>query len=236
MTLLTTINRCQDWLSLPRSAVVATSTDDNVRTLLSLAQEEGKELARRCEWQAITKEKTFTSIAAVSQTGAIPTDFDRIVNESMFNRTRKRRVVGPLTSQEWQAQLGVVASVLTDAFRIRGDAILLTPTPPAGDTYAYEYVSLNWCQTSGGTGQTAWAADTDTGILSEDLMGLGIRWRFKKSRGLDYAEDFRTYQMEVNQAIARDGGKRTIDMSGDADRLFDTARYPATPDGNWSLP
>jgi hypothetical protein len=230
------VNRVQDRLSLPRSTTVVSSTDDNVRALLSLAIEEGKELARRVEWQAITKEQTFVSLAQTSQTGAIPSDFDRYVNESMFNRTRHRRIAGPLTPVEWQEQLGITASVLTDAFRIRGDAILLTPTPAAGDTYAYEYVSLNWCESSGGTEQSYWQADADVGILSEDLMALGLRWRFLKAKGFDYAEDFRTYQMEVNQAIARDGGKRTIDMSGESDRLYDRARAPVVQEGSWNLP
>jgi len=237
MTLLTLINSVQDRIGLPRSTVVVSSTDQNVRTLLACANEEGKELARRSAWQVMTIEKTFTSIAQAAQTGVIPADLDRFVNETFFNRTRKRRVTGPLTSEEWQAQQSIVASVLTDAFRVRGNSFLLTPTPPAGDTYSYEYVSKYWVDTDGdGDGDAvAWVADGDASLLSEDLLGLGTEWRFLKRKGFDYSEIFRTYEIQVMQAIARDGSRRTVSMTGNTDLLLDNARYPAVPEGGWSI-
>lgn len=234
MTLLSLVNNAQDALSLPRSSAVAGALDQNTRTMLSLANREGKQLARRYAWQAITKEKTFTSIAAETQTNAIPSDFDRLVNESMYNRSQKRWVLASLSSTEWQTQKAITATVITDSFRIRGDALLLLPTPPAGDTYAYEYVSKNWCESSGATEQAAWAADTDTGILDEELMTLGLIWRFKKAKELDYAEDFATYEKEVNQAIMRDGGRRTLSFANRGD-LYEHAPRPSVPEGSWSL-
>lgn len=234
MTLLTLINNAQDTLTLPRSTVVVSSTDQAVRTLLALANQEGRELMRRYNWQALVTENTFTSLAQASQTGAIPTAFDRFINNSMFNRTRKRRVTGPLGPEEWQAQQALTASLLTDAFRIRGSAILITPTPPAGDTYAYEYVSKNWCQTSGGTGQAAWEADTDTGVLDENLMLLGLIWRWRKARGFDYAEEFNTYEKEVMQAAMRDGAKRNLNYSYDMS-LYDHGKPPLVVEGSWNL-
>lgn len=234
MSLLTLLNEAQDLLSLPRSTVAVSSTDLNVRQLVSIANQEGRELARRYSWSALVTEKTFTSIAATTQTSSIPSDFDHIVNHSMFNRTQKRRVTGPLSSQEWQAQKALSASLLTDSFKIRAGAIDIIPTPEAGDTYAYEYISKNWCETSGGTGQAAWAADTDVGVLDETLMVLGVIWRFRKARGLDYAEEFNTYEKEVDQAIMRDGGKRDLNYSWD-DTLQDHAKEPYVQDGNWPL-
>lgn len=234
MTLKTLINEAQDSLSLPRSTVIVSSTDQNVRQLLALAQQEGRELMRRFGWEALLTQKTFTSTATAEQSGAIPSDFDRIVNESMFNRSRNRRCTGPLNVVEWQAQQALSASLLTDAFRIRGGDLLITPTPPAGDTYAFEYVSKNFCQSSGETGQASWQADDDTGVLREDLMLLGIIWRFRKARGFDYAEEFNTYEREVAQAMMRDGGKRTLNYSHD-DSLYDHARPPLVVDGNWNL-
>ena len=234
MTLLTLANEAQDLLSLPRSTVVISSTDQNVRTLLGVAQQEGRALMRRFPWESLLTEKTFTSTAAAIQTGAVASDFDRIVNHSMFNRTNVRHVAGPLNAEEWQKQQALTASVLTDAFRIQGGDMLIVPTPPATDTYAYEYVSKNFCQSSGGTGQAAWAADDDDGVLVEDLMLLGIIWRFRKARGFDYAEEFNEYEREVTQAMMRDGGKRTLSYAGD-DSLATQARPPTVIDGNWPL-
>ncbi len=234
MTLLSLINDAQDELSLPQSNVVVSSTDQAVRTLLRTANREGISLMRRYGWESLLTEKTFTSTAAAIQTGAIETDFDRIVMESMFNRTNVRQVTGPLSPKEWQAQQALTASLLTDSFRLRGGDLLISPTPPATDTYAYEYVSKNFCQTSGGTGQAAWAADTDTGVLSESLMLLGIVWRFRKAKEFAYAEEFNEYEAEVTQAMMRDGGKRVLNYSVD-NSLLTAIRPPTVIDGSWPL-
>ena len=235
MTLLSVTNEAQDSLSLPRSTVVESSTDTNVRTLLAAAQQEGRQLARRSPWEAIVTEKTFTSIAQASQTNSIPSDFDSFINESMFNRSQTRGVAGPLDIKEWQSQQAISTSLLTDAFRIQGGVILLTPTPDAGDTYAYEYVSKNWCQSASSTAQSSWAADLDTGILSEDLMLLGIIWRFRKARGFDYAEEFNEYEQQVTQAIMRDGGKRTLSYGDDSSLSSLHNNGPLITEGSWNL-
>jgi len=233
MTLLTVINNTQDSLGLPRSSSVIGATDQNTRTLLAQANQEGKELMRRHNWEKLTTEDTFVSTATETQTGVFNSNFDRIVNETVYNRTQKRRVLGPLSSREWQNQKAVTATVLTDAFRIRGGDMLLIPIPPAGNTYAFEYVSRDWCESSGGTGQYEWTADTDVGVLDEELMKLGLIWRFKKSKELDYAEDFATYEREVNQAIMRDGGRRSLSYGGDARLNQVIGAY--VPEGSWSL-
>lgn len=234
MTLKTLINRAQDKLSLPRSSTVMASTDSNVALLRELATEEGEVLSRAYNWQGITKEQTFTSVASSVQTGAVPSDYQRIVNGSFFNRSQQRRITGPLTSDEWQAQQALTTAFLLDAFRFRGDDILIVPTPDAGDTYAFEYVSNQWCKSTGDVNQSVWMADEDTALLPENLIRLGVIWRFRKARGFDYAEEFNTYEFEVAQEKMRDGGKRTLNYGNDTS-LLDSYKGPAVIEGSWVL-
>lgn len=233
MSLLTLIQNTAGRVGITRPTSAYSSTDQQVIQLVALAQQEGKELAKRHSWQKLTSEKTFTSIAAETQTSAIPDDFDRFVDETFFNRTMKRFVDGPLTPQEWQYHKGVVATTIIEAFRVRGNSLMLTPTPAAGSTYAYEYVSKNWCESSDGTDQSAWAADTDVGILDEELMTLGVIWRWQRAKNLDYAESFNTYEMQVAQAITRDGGKPRLNTGRDTSHR--AARRPTIQEGSWSL-
>jgi hypothetical protein len=220
-------------LGLNNPTSVITSNDEQVIQLLALANQEGNELMLRQPWQVLTKEKTFTGTAAAAQTGALASDFDRFVDESFFNRTQKKPVYGPISSQEWQFMQAVVSTTLVESFRVRGDSVLITPTPNGTDTYAYEYISNLWCQTSGATGQTAWASDTDTGVLSEELMTLGIIWRFLRQKGMDYAESFRTYELNVANAIIHDGGKRRLNFGRRG--LSGIARQPFISEGTWPL-
>lgn len=232
MTLLTVIKDACDTLGITRPTTAYASTDQQILQLVGLAQREGKELAKRHTWQAITKEKTFTSTAAETQVGAIPDDFDRFIDETFYNRSQTRGVQGPLSAIEWQFNKSVVASTIIQAFRQRGNAILITPTPAAGETFAYEYVSRNWCESNTSVEQPGWAADTDTGLLSEELMTLGIVWRWQKAKGLDYAESFRTYEMQVAQVISRDGGKPRLNVGRTGS--IRSARAPYVPDGSWT--
>lgn len=237
MTALTIIQNASSRLSLTSPSAVFSSTDAQIIQLRNLMNMEGKTLARRAAWTKITKEKTFSTTAAAAQTSSVPSDFGFYINETMWNRTSGRQILGPLSADDWQAHqaLGITA-VIDQYFRFRGagtDAILLGPgTPTASETVAYEYCSNQWCEAAGGTDQSAFAVDSDVGLLDEELITLGVIWRFKAAKGFDYGEDFRTYEMEVAKAIARDGGRPRIDLAGG---FAETIYSGNIPDGSWAL-
>jgi len=233
MSLLTIIQNVADAIAIPRPTAVISSTSQQVRQLLSLANREGIALAKRHDWQNLQKETSFTATATTTQSGAIPSDFDRFINETMYNRTMQREVRGPISPQQWQLEVSTVASTIIEAFRRRGNDLLITPTPTAGDSYYYEYVSKNWCtDSSETTDAAAWAVDTDIGLLDEEAMTLGIIVRFKKMKGFDYAEEYRDYELMVANLITRDGGKPRLDAGGNA---MAGPYRPYIQDGNYTL-
>mgnify|MGYP001338086132 CR=1 FL=1 len=224
MSLLTIVQDAADRLSIPEPISAFTSSDTSIRELVGLAQQEGKELARRASWQSLTKEKTFTTTAAAVQTSAVPSDFDWYIPGTAFNRTRRRQMVGPLSQSDWQRIQASLVTLVNPGFRFRGDDILITPTPAAGETVAYEYVTLNWCTSIGGTPQSSWQFDSDVAVLDEELITLGLIWRFKKTNGFDYSEEFRSYDMQVTKAILRDGALPFLSTN-----LTPVARTPTSP-------
>ena len=211
MSLLSIVQDVSGRLSLPQPSAVAGSSDKQVIQLLALANEEGASLARRHPWQALMAQQTFTTVAAPAQPVALPADFDRFVPNSVFNRSTRRPMTGPITPRQWQwIQAQPVYSSAYLAFRERTGQVLIAPTPPAGETIAYEYLSKAWAKSSGGTPQTAFLADADTALLDEGLIKLGLRWRFLRAKGLDYAEEMATYERELELAMARDGGSTAL--------------------------
>lgn len=213
MSLLTLIQGVADECNVARPVAVVAGTDPTTRRFLTMAQREGKSLAR-LDWPVLRKEKTFTTTAAEIQASSVPTDWARFVDGTFWNRSDTRQLAGPLSPQEWQAAKTLTAPV-TDSFTYRGTDILVSPTPTAGRTMAYEYFSKNWCQSSVPTAQAAWAADTDTGILDEDLMARGIVWRFKKASRMEWVADFNDYMKEIRTAFGQSGPSPTWDMSAD---------------------
>lgn len=234
MTLLSMVQSAARRIGIPSPNVVATATDATVLQLLEFAQEEGRQLARFGDWRVLRKEKTFTTVAAETQTDTpLPTDFGSFIDGTFWNRSLRQRLYGPATPDEWQAWKSQSTFPIYGTFYLRGTSLLIQPTPTAGETIAYEYRSSYWCQSSGGTAQEYWADDTDTGILSERLMGLGIIWRFKQSRGMDWQADFSKYEFEVQQALAADQPHRVMSMSEGGMR--DRRPGVVVPEGYWNL-
>lgn len=233
MSLLTMIARVCNapGVGLPVPAQVVGSADAGVLELLELANQEGEELARRADWPVLIAEQVFTTIASAAQAGAIPADFQRFVNGTWFNRTTSRKLVGPLTPEQWQRlQANGANGVATQAFRRRGLSLLIAPTPPAGQSIAFEYLSKNWCQSSGGTGQSAWAADSDSGVLEERLMALGIIWRWRKAKGFSFSDALDTYNGEVEKEAARAPGAPALSLTA---RPVGALAGANIPEENW---
>lgn len=236
MTLLATVQRAASVIGIPRPSIVAAATDPTVRLLLELAQLEGEELARYGDWRVLRKEKTFTTVAAETQTDTpIPADFAGFVDETAWNRSARRRLIGPIDPQDWQRYKAMSTFPVTDGFTLRGTDFLMGPVPAAGLTIAYEYRSSHWCQSAGAVSQVEWAADTDTGIISERLMRMGIVWRFKQARGLDWQNDHAAYLNEVDGELARDRPRKIHAMGGDG--WPSTYRQPGytVQDGSWNV-
>lgn len=222
MSLLTIVTSACDRIGLPRPSGVVSSTDQQVRQLLVFANQEGNELMKSVPWQELTKEYTFTTVAEYAQPSSMPSDIDRFVNDSIFNRTRMRKLWGPITAQEWQQRIAYPAnSTVQWWFRIRGNQIMVHPLPPAGESVYYEYISNQWCQNAAGTTQrTAWGADDDTGIISEELMTLGIVWRFLKHKGLEWQTPYQQYTDQVAKRAVQQEGAPTLQAAGKAFNMW----------------
>ena len=236
MTALTIAQNAANRIKIPTPAALFGSSDDQAILLRNLMNEEGKTLAGGGEasdhpWTVLITEKTFNGVAAAIQTSAVPSDFNYIINESMWNRTRKWRCTGPLDSKEWQYLQAIPSANVYPYFRFQGGNLLIYPSPTAGDTFAYEYVSKNWTQTSSGTGIAAMTADTDVSLIDDEILTRGVVWRFLASKGLDYAEAFRKYEIYLAKAVARDGGKKRLNLGGRDERRF----VGNVPEGSWNV-
>jgi hypothetical protein len=232
MSLLTIVNRAQAMLNLPVTSTVYSNTGETQRQLLALCNMAGDVLMREHDWQALVTEQSFTTVATEQQTGhTIPSDLDRVISETLWNRSTTDPVFGPLTAQSWQAQKADVVSTVWSQYRIRGNSFWFLPAPAAGQSIYYEYVSNKWCQSAGGTAQSAWAADSDTGRLSEHLLTLALAWRWMEAKGLDYSQRYEEYEREKGKIIARDGTRKKLNVTGPTLQGLGRGRIP---EGSWN--
>lgn len=236
MSLLTMIGEVSKAMGSPAPTAVMSATDTFTLELLAMANTSGQGLVDAYDWTEITREQTFTSTAAYDQGAFNSTivtlgDFNRITNNSLWNRSAVMQASGPISGVEWQSDVAFQAAAPAPKFRIWQGHLWLGPVgslPVAGNTWAFEFVSSNWCQSAAGAAQSAWAADTDTGILDENLMKLDIIWRWKASKSLEYADDLANFEDKFNLRTGQTTGARSLYLGG-ANVIFPIN----VPEGNW---
>lgn len=211
---------------------VITSTDANVLQLLALADSTGRELMKRYQWQELTNFASFTTAGSIdvgTVTSCFGSGYDRIVNQTFWDTATRLPIGGPGTMQQWQNdQAGMVAGP-PYYFVIFGNRVKIGPTAVAtGHLCTLYTVSGNWCASSTGTGQDEFIDDTDETVIPQALFKLSLIWRWKRAKGLSYAEEMATAEAQIEAQI---GGNRSaaILYLGGSNRV-----YPANiPEGFW---
>ena len=203
MTLLSICQNATDEVGLKQPSSIIGSTDQTAIRCLRFATRESRNMVRK-SWPYLIKEYTFETVAD-QQAYDNPSDFDHFVPFTNWNRTTSRRMFSIYPNFWQQLQSGLATVSINDQFRIRGAdrEFLVEPTPTDVQTMSFEYVSKNYAEDSGGTGQSSWQADTDVSVLDEELIEMGLIWRLLNRMGLSYAEEKSEYQQAVNTAMAQ---------------------------------
>lgn len=238
-TLLELVTEFCERTGLPVPAAVVDNTDERYRQIKALLQEAGNALAIRADWQRLRMETVHTTISGENQgniftlTAGGLTPFRKFADEILWDRTDQLPIV-PMTGQEWQRLKGTVGHLAYRyRYRLWNYNLMLTPEAPAGHELAFEWMSRWWIQDAGGAIKETFTADSDSFLLERELLKLALRWRWKKEKGLEYAEDFREYELRLLETAGQDTPKGTLqqDLRGLQIRpgIF-------VPEGNWSLP
>lgn len=213
MSLLSIVQNVANTVGVDEPSSVFGSTNNTSIQMLAIANRSGKMLARRHPWQRLQKEHTFSTVAS-TETYSLPSDYDRHIDNTAWDRTNYRLMRGSLSPQEWQQRKsGIVSTGINYRFRVRGNLFYLDPIPSSVDSMVFDYISDQWTTDSGGANPSnEWNADTDLTIFPEYLLELDLLWRFKKEKGLEYAEDFRDFETQFEIEKAADTPNYTIDM------------------------
>lgn len=160
----------------------------------------------------------------------LPSDYERSVDQTMWDRTRYWQMRGVLSPQQWQFYRSSIFGKTTvqRRYRFRNSDWLSTATgTPSinifsidpvpvdnGANLVFEYVSNGWCASATTNArQSQWLADSDYGVIDEYLMTLGLKWRLLRRMGVSYDAELDEYEREVDKAVARDGGTAVLDMT-----------------------
>lgn len=235
---MTLLSICTDALNeiggVEVPTTIAGNTDEIAERSLALVNRTGKELARNFRFNELLIEKTFTTVASQASyslaTDLSITDFQKFALETQWDRSNNWLLRGPATPSEWQYfQSGINPATVRSWYRKRGDAIEIYPTPSGTDTLAFEYYSSHWCRaTGGGSTKAAFTADNDVGRLDEDLLTLGLKWRFLHAIGEPYDEAKAEFYDTAAELQGHSKGAVTVNMTGRLAPRFQSDSIPDT--------
>lgn len=236
-TLLQMMQDVCNEVGIPPPSVVVSSPDQQIRQLLALANREGREQTSAA-WTQLRGQQTITLVNGQAAYD-FPTDFDSYMPSTIWNRDQRWVVQGPLTAQEWQTlKSGYINIFPYQRYRVMDGQIYFDPTPDstaAGQTVTIEYQSKAFCQSATATAQTQWLADTDTFLLPDDVLVLGVKWRFLAAKRMDYSEEKDAYMKCVDRELAQSfvGRSLPLNVSNAGWNNFLGDGYSQTGDGNF---
>lgn len=222
---------------LPVPNAVASSQDHQIIQLLALLNEALEDIVDRWDWSDLQQEALFTTVDGEDQgfvTTIAPNGFLRIFNETIFNRSLRLPIFGPLRKDQWQALKALPTTGPFYKYRIRQGKLLFNPAGVAGQTCAFEYQSSWSVIATGQTGptKTTFTDDSDTCVFDDKIILAALGWKWLSVKGLDYGEEFRRYEMLGNNGAGRDATKPRVDMAEASNRMV--PGIWVSP-GNWPL-
>jgi len=213
MTILSIVQEAVERIGLSAPPTLIGSTNKTSIQCRALLRQEIKALSKKIAWQALQEEVSFMTIAVENQ-GVITTLFpnlDYIIDDTIYNRTTRIPLYGPMSPQVQAINKAWINTNPWGQYFIEDNELHIYPVPPSGQNVFAKYVT-NFVGTNGSNRITAFTADTDFPILDEEVITLGVMWRFKHQNGFEYMEDFNAYESMVNNLVLRDTPKPILNM------------------------
>ncbi len=171
---------------------------------------------------------------------ALPSDFDRMIGDTNWDRTNHWRNRGAVSSQSWQGLSGgLIAVGPRISYRIFNKKLRIFPAVTSVYNLSFEYVSDGWVLSPLTTAaqvfvhRNHFTADDEVALFPDDLMLAGIKYYFLKAKKLDFI----TEMAEFLEILAI---RKAQDQPSSVKSLAPVATSPfisegSIPEGNWNL-
>lgn len=188
------------------------SQDTFEMEIVDLANEVAKVIADQHDWQVLTKVHTLTG-DGVTTSFSLPSDYDRQLFDSrIYDATNWAwgycRVV---RADEWLAlQIRDFATITPGFWTLLENQLQFLPAPPDTEEAKFMYIGNSIVRDENGNLKSSFTADSDTFVLDERLLTLGIIWRWREQKRLESAADQANYDALYSDIAGRDGGAKPI--------------------------
>lgn len=175
---------------------------------------------------------TNTAITFGKTKYTMPSDYDRPIDRTQWDKSKHWEMLGPETAQQWQyLKSGYIATGPRIRFRILGGYFQIWPALGSTDVLGLEYVSKNWAKDASNVTKSSFTLDTDTSIFPDRLLVLGLKLKYNESKNFDTTALYRDYVRQLDIAKANDQGSKTLSFAPELTSTLITAAN--IPDSNY---
>ena len=223
MTVLSAIQSASVRLNEPRPQFAFSDSTQYAVEVTELANETAVAIAKAADWRKLHKLYTFTGTGQTAF--PLPSDYDRMpLKASMFSTRSRLPLVQVQSIDDW-LQLQILPVVgYPGRWILTGGLIELLPTLMQGEEVKFYYITKNIVSGD----KPRFTDDADEFMLSERLLTLGLIWRFRALKGLDYGEDLKNYDIALSEEAGRDKGSRTVAIGAPRIPAGIELAYPGT--------
>lgn len=143
----------------------------------------------------------------------MPTDYDRQMDRTHWDKTKHWEMLGPETAQQWEWLIsGYISTGPRIRYRIFGNYFQIWPFTASTETLGFEYLSKAWARTAAGVPINAFVSDDDTCIFPDRLMVSGLKSRYFKAKGFPDVYEAE-YKQQLSIAFSNDAGSQTLSFA-----------------------
>ena len=232
MSLLTTVQSVYKRLSFTQPTSVIGNNDLLAVQMLAFTQDIGDELIERWDWQRLKGAAAPVQFTGNGTTATfnLPADFKSLSPSDTFVSSVYPTLTlpGPVGESDLLRMKATPFALQPSAWRRLGNAIEFYPVLQAGEIVTYVYAGNYWITDSlGVTPKATFTADSDLMRLSERLIMLGVLWKFKRAKGLDYAQENEDFERSFNRLAAAENQNDMVEMSV-SDYTTDSQTLPSS--------
>ena len=164
--------------------------------------------------QVATATSSTTTLTFGQQKYDLPSDYDRMVDRTQWDKTKHWEMLGPESAQQWQwLKSGYIATGPRLRWRMLGTTFQIWPIISTSEYLGFEYISNGWAESAAGVAQSSFQADTDTFMFVPRLMILLTKKKYFEIKGFDSTNIVRDYIRYLNVAKAEDTGAATLSFA-----------------------
>lgn len=224
---------------LPEPDPIASQNETFIQ-MEALLNSAGQELVELHPWEQLISQYHVATSAADTGHYDLPSDFAYMIDQTGWEFTNTRPMVGPLTPQTWTYLRGrdLVTSSIYASFRLSDGKLDVYPNDPVPDglDINFEYINRNWVRESGSLQpRDEVQVGSDVILFQPTMMVKLLKIKYLEANGFDSTAARMEFDTLFQSETAKDAGAQIVSAGGSQRGYPYLDTYYSTPDTGYGL-